>query len=219
MTHEALIIVDAQRGFIPTDQRHTENNGYGELAVPGGHEIIHHVVGAAAECALRGISIVTTQDWHPTTTAHFASEGESPNFSTTWPRHCVANTLGAELDEDLLLPSAVIPFHKGMEVLERGEDDTSYSGFNARNPLTNDSLPEWLGDHGIQKLLVVGLALDYCVKATALDGARTGFDVSVALNATRSVALESGENAVAELSEAGVELTTTKQWLSHVAAE
>lgn len=207
----AVVIIDEQRGFMPASEgERLALSGFGELGVPGGEDTvapINHLLGAAAAA---GALIATTQDWHPYETAHFAPEGESPNFTTTWPRHCVDGTPGAELHPELLVPHTRVRFIKGMEHLEHGEDDLSYSGYYAIDPVTNLSLPEWLQQNKVREVVLGGLALDYCVGKSALDlREKSGLTVKVALDATRPVAPETGEHMIAHLQRAGVQLTTT----------
>jgi nicotinamidase/pyrazinamidase len=147
-----------------------------------------------------GALVVATQDWHPDITPHFAKDGGP------WPVHCVGGTWGAELDPALELPEAAPRVRKGAN----GED--GYSGFTMRDPLTGSTSPTELEDllrsTGIASVAVVGLATDYCVKATALDAVRLGFRTAVLTDAIAAVDFEpgDGDRAVEELRAAGVEL-------------
>ncbi len=135
--------------------------------------------------------MVATRDWHPPDHGSFAEQGGP------WPVHCVSGTPGAELhrgiDRDLV--DAVVD--KGQAV-----DREGYSGFEGTE------LSRLLRDHGVDAVDVAGLALDYCVKATALDARRAGFEVTVHRGATRPVEVDAGdaERAVEELRAAGVEV-------------
>jgi nicotinamidase/pyrazinamidase len=158
---------------------------------------------AAASAEVRaaveaGAVVFYTQDWHPADTPHFAKDGG------TWPVHCVQDTWGAQLHPDLLVRGEVV--RKG----EHGED--GYSGFTMRDPLSGASVPTPLAERlraaGVQRLVVLGLATDYCVRATALDGRELGWPVTVPWSAVRAVELQpgDGERTRLELLDAGVEV-------------
>jgi nicotinamidase/pyrazinamidase len=190
----ALIVVDVQNDFAdPT----------GSLSVPGGLAIIGHINREISQATDAGALVILTQDWHPPSTPHFAKDGG------IWPVHCVADTWGAELHPDLLAPADAPRVRKGT----RGED--GYSGFTTRDPVSGAEAPTelegMLRDESIERVVVVGLATDYCVKATALDGARLGFDTFVLLDAVAAVEREpgDGERAIEAMSDAGVGLWRT----------
>jgi nicotinamidase/pyrazinamidase len=187
----ALIVVDIQNDFA--DPR-------GSLSVPGADAVI---VAANREIALaleHGATVVATQDWHPEHTPHFASDGGP------WPVHCVGGTWGAELHPALELPGSAPRIRKGVN----GED--GYSGFTMRDPVNGTTTPteleEMLRDDGIEGVVVIGLATDYCVKATALDAVALGFETAILVDAVAAVDLtpDAGVRALAELRAAGVEL-------------
>lgn len=159
----------------------------GALAVPEGNQIIDRVSRLAAEAPL----IIATRDWHPPDHGSFAEQGG------VWPVHCVRDTPGAQLHPDLDLRIDAI-VDKG-----QARDSDGYSAFE--NPV----LERLLRERDVDTVHVVGLALDYCVKATALDARKAGFDVVVDSEATRAVEVEPGDGAraVAELRAAGVEVT------------
>ena len=198
-------IIDAQAGFMPTQ---TAVVGTGELGVSEGNLIIP-VVNQLTQSALgRGWDIFTTQDWHPAQTAHFSA---TPNYTTTWPVHCVAGTAGAAIHPEITVPPRATNFYKGMEVLNDGADDTSYSGYYAH---TDDgvTLSAWLVQRQISHVYLVGLAFDYCVGSTALDLVqRCGVAVRVIIDATRPVAMVSQQTMLARLAAAGVTVTTTNE--------
>jgi nicotinamidase/pyrazinamidase len=185
----ALIVVDVQNDFA---------DPAGGLSVSGGEAIIPIVNGEIAMAGNNGATVVATQDWHPGVTPHFAKDGG------IWPVHCVAHTWGAALHPELRLPDDAPRIRKGV----RGED--GYSGFTTRDPVTDETRPTeletMLRAAGIQQVVVVGLATDYCVKATALDAVRLGFDTAVLTDAVASVDLEPGDGARAldEMADAGV---------------
>jgi nicotinamidase/pyrazinamidase len=191
----ALIVVDVQNDFADPG---------GGLAVPGGDRIIAAVnreIGLAREA---GALVVATQDWHPEHTPHFARDGGP------WPVHCVAGTWGADLHPALALPAGTARVHKGAN----GED--GYSGFTMRDPRSGQTiateLETLLREAGVRRVVVVGLTTDYCVKSTALDAARLGFQTSVLPHAVAAVDVEpgDGERAIAEMRGAGVEIPTAE---------
>lgn len=185
----ALLVIDVQNDFA---------DPAGGLYVRGGEEVVPLVAVEVGAAQNAGAAVVYTQDWHPRDTPHFEKDGGP------WPVHCVADTWGAELHPGLLVHGPVV--RKGTS----GED--GYSGFSVRDPVSGAPTPTQLQsllDPDIRRLVVVGLAGDYCVKETALDGARLGYDVEVPLALTRFVELAPGDRdlAVAELREAGVTVT------------
>jgi nicotinamidase/pyrazinamidase len=185
----ALVIVDVQNDFADPG---------GGLAVPGGHEVVPVVNGEIARAQRSGSLVVYTQDWHPPTTPHFRTEGG------LWPVHCVQGTWGAELHPDLDVVGKVVQKGTG------GED--GYSGFSVRDPRSGDekdtALERVLRHASVERVVVVGLAADVCVKDTAIDAARRGFRTTVLRDATRAVELEAGDGARAEeeLGAAGVDI-------------
>ena len=172
----------------------------GGLSVAGGDAIIGSINREVANACARGALVVATQDWHPGSTPHFAKDGG------VWPVHCVADTWGAELHPALVLPDDAPRVRKGVN----GED--GYSGFAMRDPVTGATIPTELetilGAAGIDQVLVVGLATDYCVKATALDAARLGLKTSVLTDAIAAVDLRpgDGDRALKEMQAAGIGL-------------
>jgi nicotinamidase/pyrazinamidase len=189
----ALIVVDVQNDFA---------DPAGGLAVPGGERIIGAVNREIGLAQAAGSLVVATQDWHPEHTPHFARDGGP------WPVHCVAGTWGADLHPALQLPAAAPRVRKGAN----GED--GYSGFTMRDPRSGQTiateLEALLHAAGISSVVVVGLATDYCVKATAIDAAHLGFRTTVLPDAVAAVEVEpgDGERAVAAMRAAGVEIPT-----------
>jgi nicotinamidase/pyrazinamidase len=175
---QALIIVDVQNDFCPG----------GALAVAGGDEVIEPINSLAREMDV----VVATRDWHPPEHGSFVAQGGP------WPVHCVQDTPGAELREDLDRERIELLVDAGVAV-----DRDGYSGFE------DTPLEDELRGRRVARVHVAGLALDYCVKHTALDARRLGFDVVVHRGATRAVNVNPGddERAVAELRAAGVEVT------------
>ena len=187
--HTALVVVDLQNDFA---------DAAGGLSVTGGDTIIPAVNDAVREATDGGAFVVATQDWHPESTPHFAKDGG------VWPVHCVGGTWGAELHPSVQFPAAAPRVRKGTN----GED--GYSGFTMRDPVTDAELPTeleaLLRDRDITRVVICGLATDYCVKATALDAVRLGFDVTLLGTAVAAVNLEpgDGDRALAEMADAGV---------------
>jgi nicotinamidase/pyrazinamidase len=191
----ALIVVDVQNDFADPE---------GSLSVKGGDAIIQTVNREIEMAATVGAQVVATQDWHPESTPHFAKDGG------IWPVHCVADTWGSALHPDLALPEDAPRIHKGAN----GED--GYSGFTMRDPTSGEEIPTELDallrDRGITDVVVVGLATDYCVSATALDAARLGYGTSVLTDAIASVDLQpgDGERALQSMRDAGVAMWQTR---------
>jgi len=187
----ALVVVDVQVDFA---------DPAGSLYVPGGEEVVPLVGAEVAAATAAGSLVVLTQDWHPPHTPHFAPDGG------LWPVHCVAGTPGAELHPGLAVPPDAPRVRKGT-----GSED-GYSGFSevdlASGRTETTVLGALLTDAGAHRLVVVGLAGDYCVRATALDGVRLGHEVLVPLALTRFVGLAPGddERAREEMAAAGVRL-------------
>jgi nicotinamidase/pyrazinamidase len=185
----ALVAVDVQHDFADPE---------GGLYVRGGEEIVPLVNAEIAAARAAGAPVIYTQDWHPPTTPHFEKDGG------IWPVHCVRDTWGAEFVSELDVDGPVV--RKGAD----GRD--GYSGFSVRDPVTGEEGETQLGhllrEAGVGRLVIVGLAGDYCVRETALDARRLGFEVVVPLEGTRFVELEEGdaERTIDELREAGVEL-------------
>ncbi|MCV0403302.1 MAG: isochorismatase family protein [Chloroflexi bacterium] len=185
----ALVVVDLQNDFA---------DPAGSLSVTGGDAIVPTVNEAVAAAIASGALVVATQDWHPPDTPHFAKDGG------VWPVHCVAGTWGAELHPAFEAPVGLPLVRKG----SNGED--GYSGFSMRDPVTGTEHPTELEailrGHGVERVVVCGLATDYCVKATALDARRLGFETLVLADAVAAVDLDAGdgERALAEMADAGI---------------
>ena len=159
----------------------------GALAVADGDQVIEPINRLIGECDF----VVATQDWHPASHGSFRAQGGR------WPAHCVQGTLGAELHPGIDAGGLDAILDKGQAV-----DTEGYSGFE------DTGLAELLRRRGVDTVHVAGLALDYCVRATALDARREGFDVILHERATRAVEASPGdrERALADLREAGVQI-------------
>jgi nicotinamidase/pyrazinamidase len=186
-TRDALVIVDVQNDFCPG----------GALAVPGGDRVVSVLNRYAERFIRRQAPVFASRDWHPARTKHFKPWGG------VWPPHCVQGTPGAAFHPALALPA-------GTEVVAKGMDPEtdSYSCFQAE---TATGLPfaAALGEQGVGRLFVGGLATDYCVKATVLDALKEGFEVVVLEDAVAAVDLTPGDGAraLAEMQAAGAGLT------------
>lgn len=185
----ALVVVDVQNDFADPN---------GSLFVTGGNEVVAACNAEIVRALSSGALVVYTQDWHPPSTPHFETDGG------IWPVHCVAGTRGAELHPRLLVAGPVV--RKG----SNGED--GYSGFTMRDPDTGETTPtelqEILAASQIEDVVVVGLAFDVCVKATALDAVELGYRTAVLRSASAAVELQAGDSdrTREELATAGVAL-------------
>jgi len=196
---KVLIQVDIQNDFCKG----------GNLAVPEGELIIAQVNQMQKEYEI----IVATQDFHPKNHKSFASNNPGKNIGdlgelngqvqVMWPDHCVQNTFGSEFHPMLDMSKVSKVFTKGVNV-----EVDSYSGFFDNDKKSSTGLGEWLKEKGVREVHIVGLALDYCVKATALDSAGLGFKTKVFISATKAVNLnpDDGSKAVEEMKSKGVEI-------------
>ena len=186
-SNATLIVVDMQNDFAHPD---------GSLFVTGADSVIAEVNAQIVRSLASGARVVYTRDWHPESTPHFEKDGG------IWPVHCVADSWGAAFHDRLLVA--------GPEVRKGANGEDGYSGFTMRDPESGDEtatgLRGLLGD--VAAVMVVGLALDYCVKATALDARGHGLDVVLPLAGTAAVDLSPGDGdlAVTELEAAGVQV-------------
>lgn len=137
---------------------------------------------------------MATKDYHVDPGAHFAAK---PDFVNSWPRHCVAGSAGADFHPDL-------DTEQVEEVFRKGAYAAAYSGFEGT--AHGIGLADWLHDRGVDQVDVVGIATDYCVRATATDARRAGFETRVLVDLTAGVAPETTAAALDELRSAGVEL-------------
>src|ERR1700739_4617878 len=187
---KALIIVDVQNDFLPG----------GALAVPDGDQVIPVINRLSQDFDL----VFTTQDWHPANHCSFAASYPDKKIGDRilidgqeqilWPVHCVQNTYGAQLAAELhpKVISGGVHISKGID-----ERVDSYSGFFENLRKRTTGLETLLRQHGADDLTIVGLATDYCVKATALDARGLGFKVTVVLDACRAVNLSPDDSAKA----------------------
>ncbi|AHF81023.1 nicotinamidase [Thermococcus paralvinellae] len=176
---EALIIVDMQKDFMPG----------GALPVPDGDKIIPKVEEYIKKFKEKGALIVATRDWHPPNHISFKEQGGP------WPRHCVQNTEGAKFV--VKLPEDAIIISKADK-----PDKEAYSGFEGTN------LAEMLKENGIRKVYICGVATEYCVRATALDALRYGFEVYILKDAIKGINPEDEEKVLKELEKKGAKIIT-----------
>ena len=179
----ALIVVDVQNDFCPG----------GALGVKNGDEIIPVLNRYIDKFRAAGLPVIATRDWHPVKTTHFKEYGGA------WPAHCIQDSRGAAFHADLHLPNDVILVSKGMAA-----DEDSYSAFHGKAD-SGTPLSTLLRGLGIERIFVGGLATDYCVKYTALEGINQGITVVVLGDAIRGVNLQpdDSERALLEVRDAG----------------
>lgn len=184
----ALLIVDLQNDFCPG----------GGLPVPEGDTVVPVLNRYIELFRGRSLPIFASRDWHPPTTSHFR------DYGGIWPVHCVRETEGARFHSALRLPVDAIVISKGMDP---SRDD--YSAFQARTE-SGVPFPAVLREMGINSLYVGGLATDYCVKESVMEGLRHGLSIVLLEDASRGVDLNPGDSAraVEEMVRAGARRTT-----------
>jgi len=184
----ALIIVDVQKDFCPG----------GALSVQDGDMIIPNLNKYTDIFIQKRLPVFFTRDWHPEDTGHFKRCGG------LWPDHCVQNTPGAELHQELRIPKEAKILSKGMD-----PDQDSYSAFDCLDDKNNNFL-NLLRDSEVEALYVGGLATDYCVKSTVLDALKAGFSVNILADAIKGVDLKPGDSqsALDDMVSKGADLTT-----------
>lgn len=181
----ALVIVDVQNDFCEG----------GSLAVAGGIAVAERITAYAVEHAGDYDQVVATADWHVDPGDHWS---KTPDFVHSWPVHCEVGTPGADFRAEV---QPVIA--QTAAIFRKGQYEAAYSGFEGATEV-GTGLAEWLHDHEIDEVDVVGIATDYCVRATALDSAGAGFGTRVLLGLTAGVAPESTARAVQDFAAAGV---------------
>lgn len=197
LTATALLVVDVQNDFCPG----------GALAVPGGDAVVNLANDVGGVVAALGGHVFASRDWHPPDSRHFAVNGGA------WPVHCVQDTLGAAFHPRLALPGSTVIISKGDVA-----DADGYDAFDGHSP-AGVPLAAALRARGVTRLVVVGLATDYCVKASVLGALEAGLAVTVLTDGVRAVdaAPGDGERALEAMRAAGAELTTTRAWLEGLA--
>jgi nicotinamidase/pyrazinamidase len=185
----ALVVVDVQNDFADPD---------GSLYVRDGHHVVPVANEQIAEATAAGSYVVYSQDWHPSSTPHFRDQGG------LWPVHCVKESWGASFHPDLRVVGDVV--HKG----DQGGD--GYSAFSERDPLSGETEPttlqRLLSENGVERLVICGLATDYCVVETVADARSLGYRVTVIRDGIRAVDRDAGDGdrALARMRSDGAEL-------------
>jgi Amidases related to nicotinamidase len=182
----ALVVVDVQNDFA---------DPAGNLYVSGGEDVVPRVNAEVAAAKAAGSPVFYTQDWHPEMTPHFAKDGG------IWPIHCVGGTWGAQFHSDLLADGPIV---------RKGEDGSDgYSGFSARDPQSGETsvtpLDSMLKSMQVERIVVCGLATDYCIVETVLDARRLGYEVTVLIPVIGAVDIQpgDGERAIERMRQAG----------------
>jgi nicotinamidase/pyrazinamidase len=182
----ALIIVDVQNDFCEG----------GSLAVAGGAAVARSITALLAEGNHGYDHVVATKDYHIDPGSHFS---EHPDYARSWPAHCVAETAGSDFHPEL----ATGPIEA---VFRKGEHAAAYSGFEGHDD-EGTPLTDWLRGHDVDTVDVVGIATDYCVRATAADAAANGFRTRVLLGLTAGVAPGTTAEAITSLRDGGVQVS------------
>ena len=201
--NNVLLVVDLQNDFIPG----------GALAVKEGDLVVPVI----NEIQRKFNYVIATQDFHPADHGSFAANHPGKNAGEfielagltqiLWPVHCVQGTTGADFHSDLNQSQWLGIFQKG-----KNKEVDSYSGFYDNARLGDTGLGDYLKSLGVERVFVCGLALDYCVKFTAMDAVELGFETVVIADATRAVNLspEDGAKALAEMEQKGIKILTSK---------
>ena len=174
---DALLLVDVQVDFCPG----------GALPIPDGDRVVPVLNRWIAAAQAAGALILASRDWHPKFHVSYASEGGP------WPEHCLQDTPGAAFHPGLQLPAETIVVSKGTRF-----DKDQYSAFD------ETGLGDFLNARGIGRLFVGGLALDVCVRATALGAREAGFEVVLIPDGSRAVTAEGGAEALEAMRKAGI---------------
>jgi nicotinamidase/pyrazinamidase len=180
---KALLVVDVQNDFCEG----------GSLAVTGGAAVAARISALLASADYPVVA--ATRDAHRNPGAHFSA---TPDYVDSWPVHCKVGTTGAQ-------------FHPNLDtqridaVFDKGASKAAYSGFEGADG-NGESLADWLREHGVDAVDIVGIATDHCVRATAIDAVREGFDATVILDHTAGVAAQTVARALKEMRDAGVSL-------------
>jgi nicotinamidase/pyrazinamidase len=186
----ALLVVDVQNDFA---------DPAGTLYVAGGEDVVEPIGDEVGRATDAGALVVYTQDWHPEHTPHFQTDGG------IWPVHCVGGTWGAELHPALRVVEG--------ERIRKGVDGRDgYSAFSVRDPRSGETAPTQLEailrERGVRRVVIAGLATDYCVVETVVDARTLGFEVEVLTDAIRAVDLQAGDGdrALGRMRDAGAHL-------------
>jgi len=187
MTKTALVVVDVQRDFCEG----------GALAAANTTSLLQPLKRFIDEAKRQGILVVYTQDWHPENHGSFKANGGP------WPVHCVAGKAGAELMPPLRAEADDVVIHKGVDV-----EGAGYSGFD------QTLLERELRAKGVARVGVVGIATEYCVRATALDAQKAKFETAVLTDLIRAVQDKDVPKTLSEVQKAGIQLQESAAWLA-----
>jgi len=191
---KALFVIDVQNDFCEG----------GALACQGGAAVAASITNYLRANRSSYDVVIASRDWHTPNSengGHFPPDGSEPDFVTTWPLHCIAGELGAEYHPNL--DSSLIDLH-----IKKGQDNHGYSIFEGVTD-SGETMQESIARLGITEVDVVGIATDYCVRASALDAKNSGLEVRVITSLTAGVAAASTEVAIDELVDAGVKVAAT----------
>jgi nicotinamidase/pyrazinamidase len=191
---KALFVIDVQNDFCEG----------GALACQGGAQVASSITNYLEGNKSRYDTVIASRDWHTPNSpngGHFPKAGNEPDFVNTWPLHCIAETPGAEYHPTL--DASLIDIH-----IKKGQDQHGYSIFEGVND-SGEKLQDLLTRLGVTEIDVVGIATDYCVRASALDAKNFGLDVRVITSLTAGVSAASTEAAIDELVDAGVMVVAT----------
>lgn len=183
----ALLIVDVQNDFCPG----------GALATHDGFKAAQAIAQFITTHKSNYDLVLATKDWHIQPGDHFVKTGQAPDYVHTWPPHCQAEEYGAEF------PDALAPFEPQFdEIFFKGQFAAAYSGFEGHTS-TGTLLAPWLRERGVTCIDVCGIATDYCVKATVMDGLKEGFSVRVLNGLLSAVDPTTGKQALEDMEQAG----------------
>ena len=190
----ALAVVDVENDFCEG----------GSLAVQGGADVARRIREHIEAHPRRWVARLATADRHPVGLAdHFAIDGTDPNYVDTWPAHCVAGTLGAELHPNLVEGTTETALFDVL--VEKGQHSAAYSGFEGTTP-DGLALADWLRARAVDGIEVCGIATDHCVRATAADALAEGFAVRVLTDLCVGIDDRAVDAALTELEAAGAEI-------------
>ena len=203
---DALIVVDMQNDFMPG----------GALGVKDGDKIISGINKLMKRFHTKGARNILTQDWHPARHLSFASqhEGKQPFDQidgvfgigpVLWPDHCIQGTKGSEFHSQLNITVAHLIIRKGIH-----REIDSYSTFTENDRQTDTGLAGYLRNANLKRIFICGLALDYCVYWSAVDGTHKGFETFVVSELCKGIAEETSEEAIKRMTEEGVRLIGVK---------
>lgn len=191
---KAILIIDVQNDFCEG----------GALACQGGAQVAKNISEYLASNKSDYDFVIASRDWHMPNSengGHFPAQGIDPDFVTTWPLHCIAGEEGAEYHSNL--DTSLIDIH-----IKKGQGEHGYSIFEGTTD-SGETFPELLGRLEISAVDVVGIATDYCVRASSLDARKTGLEVRVITSLTAGVAASSTEAAIDEMVDAGITVAPT----------